>query len=847
MRLPKRSISNQVIMNISIKICVVSFSCLILTSAFAYNTDVHSTMSLEALTASSLQTDPSLLQDLGVDSTQQFKNSDGVSHNFSQLIQDGAVFEDNLPRPINHFYNPRNQEPLTVPALPFPLDGNSTSPDWALEDNGDRSLPGYDQKFSYKDAKGYFYKAVTQKARLDRNDNFGLLFESIGHVMHHIQDMAQPQHVRNDEHLEFSWYIEGGICRLSIDWCSKYYFQIKNPSLYEALTSKMYLPLAGYAPVYPNSADLTIFNKPRKFWDNSGNQSGGDNKLRGLADFTNLNFLSAGTNFNRPDLFGLPHFDPTYKSVEKIEELCANDPTACPNSNLKGNMTFYGNDVYDANTGETKQNRRASSKSFFDADLTKKGKKSVFTLNRFNFEAAHTFLIPRAVGYSAGLINYFFRGRIDFLPDPDNPGMYIIKNLGPEDMDGTFTLYYDDNDGNRIPVSDGVWQRKILANPQGLDSINNKSDPVTFTPPTDPPPAIPGEYMLVFNGDMGQEKASNGSVGAVVAKAIEHNTGALLISTSHNGQNFSTFRSDDLGQTWIPSGGFDDLPIGGSWTGYLRAIKDKTVLSSTNLSKDSGATWSYAPSSSWRLRKNATYVGDNTTISADSNYPIQPTMAKVHFSNDNGVSWQDGPLISIASNLADFVYLGDGKVVASGTYYNGHNVPCNHPLIDIDPNCIALGQNQALIQSDDRGNSWRYVANLPAQLGFIKYLGKANPNDKGMLQADKKGTDVLFGVGWANYMYDFRRSIDGGVTWQVIPFPPEMIFSDPTYYAPWYVASNRAGQIAVYFNDGAGLNRHVMYISKDFGNTWTKGGDLPSEASPTGLWGFDFVGIPALQ
>ena len=32
----------------------------------------------------------------------------------------------------------------------------------------------------------------------------------------------------------------------------------------------------------------------------------------------------------------------------------------------------------------------------------------LFALNRFNFDDAHKILIPKAVSYSAGLINYFF-------------------------------------------------------------------------------------------------------------------------------------------------------------------------------------------------------------------------------------------------------------------------------------------------------------------------------------------------------------------------------------------------------------------------------------------------------
>ncbi|MBL0037922.1 MAG: hypothetical protein IPP36_03950 [Nitrosomonadales bacterium] len=56
--------------------------------------------------------------------------------------------------------------------------------------------------------------------------------------------------------------------------------------------------------------------------------------------------------------------------------------------------------------------------------------KEIFSLNRFNFHTAQSLLIPRAVGYSAGLINYFFRGKMQISLPPD--GVYSL-------IDGTAT------------------------------------------------------------------------------------------------------------------------------------------------------------------------------------------------------------------------------------------------------------------------------------------------------------------------------------------------------------------------------------------------------------------------
>lgn len=50
----------------------------------------------------------------------------------------------------------------------------------------------------------------------------------------------------------------------------------------------------------------------------------------------------------------------------------------------------------------------------------------LFALNRFNFDDAHKTLIPQAVAYSAGLINYFFRGSLQI--DPPALGAYAVAD-----------------------------------------------------------------------------------------------------------------------------------------------------------------------------------------------------------------------------------------------------------------------------------------------------------------------------------------------------------------------------------------------------------------------------------
>ena len=104
-------------------------------------------------------------------------------------------------------------------------------------------------------------------------------------------------------------------------------------------------------------------------------------------------------------------------------------------------------------------------------------------------------LLPLAVGYSAALIDYFFRGDISFDLDGSGADEFVIRNNHPqEDMSGTFSLYADDAQGNRT-----------LVGSMGSISIpkNDASIPVVFSTPSNSL-----QYALVFEGKMGNEEGA---------------------------------------------------------------------------------------------------------------------------------------------------------------------------------------------------------------------------------------------------------------------------------------------------------------------------------------------------
>ena len=513
----------------------------------AYERSTHRDLSTAGTQRSTLQTDPVILNNLGLKESDKFNNSKNQERSIFGLIEDGADFEDNGSRSVNHFYDPVHNVPLSVPSLT-----TSMSSDWALEDKSD--VEGQD--FSYKHARQYLYDALTAKNPADRDSNFGKTFETLGHVVHHLQDMAQPQHVRNDPHCDaiVPCLIPGALA-------GKY-----NPSLYERYTRGKggNLRFDGYAPLYTDAASSAIFSTPRKFWRTSAEGQPDISQGKGIAEFTNRNFVSAGTNFDKPNLFPSPKFDPANKEEVDIK-------TLIPGTNLSGIVIFYGNTVQDAyRPNETRTNPRASTESIFDAELKKVGHEPVFTLNRFNFDAAHEFLIPRAVAYSVGLIDYFFRGRLateqaSYSDDgahltvtlklknaiePSDPAWSGEALYAKDSQDWAATLVltcqYKLNGQDRYAASDPVLVDTTQDISIAPGQISNQS--FTFSLPSVPAAATDVQFRIVFRGKLGQED------GAVAVGRAEPVSGFVFVPSYLPADGIGGPRAiEKHGSTWFLS------------------------------------------------------------------------------------------------------------------------------------------------------------------------------------------------------------------------------------------------------------------------------------------------------
>ena len=129
-------------------------------------------------------------------------------------------------------------------------------------------------------------------------------------------------------------------------------------------------------------------------------------------------------------------------------------------------------------------------------------------------------MLPRAVSYARGVLDYFFRGTLDFTVSASstspNQNELTMTNTSAEAMDGTFTLYADNFIEVRSPVAGASFNLTL--------GPGATSGPLSFTPPSQVQ-----AYVLVFQGRLGTEddaiagKVKSVSVNAFVVWHVRFN------------------------------------------------------------------------------------------------------------------------------------------------------------------------------------------------------------------------------------------------------------------------------------------------------------------------------------
>ena len=424
------------------------------------NVDTHPRISEAALRVSSV--DARLKNELELENgiNTPLRAASGQVLTGLQWLSRGSRLEDvPLCRASNHFHNPLR--PFTtsgmsdVPPARLLCSGFVSNVTWGTQFTSPANRgPDPGNLFDWGGARRAYVAALMLEAPAEREASLARAFETLGHVGHLIQDVAVPAHARNDflSHLEFSptglsptHWVENSFER----------FVRRNATLVDHAT-----------PLIPQFSSQPLAS----FWD--ADQYDGRNpkttvehSFVGLAEYTNANFASANTIFTESFAPDDAHFFPyPRQSSTNVEALVGQSFEVVRLVTSEDGQIDRGLYISKVTDGEVINNfARAGYLTPAIIENAPPLSGAVLRLTLQLDDIVHADyaakLVPKAIGYSKALFDYFFRGRLDgdVVIDPDDPNTDAVRfsgiNTSPEALGGgALQLYGENAAGIRTPL-----------------------------------------------------------------------------------------------------------------------------------------------------------------------------------------------------------------------------------------------------------------------------------------------------------------------------------------------------------------------------------------------------------
>ena len=398
-------------------------------------------------------------------------------------------------RSLNHFYDPLTGQglsniPLDDRISPF---GNDSFT-WASI----RNCPGINflgipslglginvnthNEWSWQNARDKERVGLTAASKSARQTALADMFRAVGQVVHLLEDTTSPQHVRNEQNLAGS-PIE--------DYGSEHLLQLN----YQ------------HGMLDWNGAGFT---KMEDFWNRhsyNGNSAALDNAETnggtqlGLAEWCNGNFLGARHLF--PEYFK-PGDVEYYPFPSRDHSTDYSDVRSHPVNhafNFTNDDGTVGKGIYLAKTGDGIHFQHIARVNYLGAKIPGLTGKCYCTIDDPNvLNDYHDNFIPKAVKYSAGLLDYYFRGTLGV--SVCNTNITIRNTCGQDFNGGAFFLYKDDSSGNRSYVD----QFTLSGTLPSLGTTNvTENDLSTADPNT--------KYILVYKGSIGATDPVDAGIG----------------------------------------------------------------------------------------------------------------------------------------------------------------------------------------------------------------------------------------------------------------------------------------------------------------------------------------------
>jgi hypothetical protein len=284
--------------------------------------------------------------------------------------------------------------------------------------------------WSWGEAREYYYAYLTGKdftdnavaASLDdREAFFADCFRAVGQMMHLLEDASVPLHTRNDVHIfplfgTGRWTYETYTSR---NWRFLDYSpdQLGDYPSAELLTDPQ--PDSGHTDLVPVTG---LFDRNQY---NQGSAMPASDAIIGLAEYSNANFLTNDTMWT--------YQHPALEETNYDENVWLNPETVDAEDGEQDQRIYFGK-----NTGEPIDHLMAAGYWYYQLYMWNKPElEYAFLVDEECFADYADKLIPRAVGYSAALLDYFFRGSIELsLPsEQHHTGVYAMTT----DPDQGFT------------------------------------------------------------------------------------------------------------------------------------------------------------------------------------------------------------------------------------------------------------------------------------------------------------------------------------------------------------------------------------------------------------------------
>jgi hypothetical protein len=379
---------------------VASSALLVLAGAptvHAFNESTHRAINAQAGQGSQL--DATLRNSLGflfgadtpIRDRNGTTNVNGLVNSALDWVVLGGVKEDDpYCRAARHFHDPlqpwdtaglRTLNPFIVGACSAQTYASSVR--WGQDAN--QSIGG---RWSWFDARRFFAAGLTSADPAERDQSFADGFRALGHAMHLVADASVPEHVRNDTHIT-----ESILRTLGLRGIGNYEYWVEenvvpagsfafDPAILRQPTGDAGAPVPVARLIdtrtYAGTPDSNVTLTP----------------AIGIAEFANANFFSEGTGIGQypfPDharLVSSQHAAPATGRVRAYWAKGAGDGipvdpalAECALDEAEGTPAVYYTCV-DENV----------------------------------WAATAQVMVPRAIGYARGALDYFFRGRVEIAP-----------------------------------------------------------------------------------------------------------------------------------------------------------------------------------------------------------------------------------------------------------------------------------------------------------------------------------------------------------------------------------------------------------------------------------------------